>query len=58
MAGREWACSDESNMSGGRMSERFLECMKECFEKWTPRKRFTLYDIKQVPKNEKAGIII
>ena len=53
LAGREWACSNEANMSGKQMSSRFIECMEECFEKWTPRKRFTLYDINKFQKMKK-----
>ena len=41
MQGHEWVNGNESNMSAKRMSERFIECIDECFEKWTPRKRFS-----------------
>ena len=56
--GYDWVCGDESNMSARRMSERFIECMEECFEKWTPRKRFTMYKINQTQKIEKPGVIV
>jgi glycosyltransferase involved in cell wall biosynthesis len=58
MAGHDWVRGDESNMSARRMSERFIECMEECFEKWTPRKKFTMYKIEQPEKIEKIGVII
>ena len=56
--GHDWVCGNESNMSARRMSERFLECMEECFEKWKPRKRFTVYKIEQLKKIEKPGVIV
>jgi hypothetical protein len=58
MAGHDWVRGDESNMSARRMSERFIECIEECFEKWTPRKKFTMYKIEQPEKIEKIGVII
>ena len=56
--GHDWVCGNESNMSARRMSERFIECMEECFEKWTPRKRFTMYKINQSQKIENPGVIV
>ena len=58
MAGHDWVCGDESNMSARRMGDRFIECIDECLEKWTPRKRFTLYKIEQKKKIEKPGVVI
>tara|TARA_R110002051_G_scaffold226328_2_gene289039 strand:+ start:677 stop:2125 length:1449 start_codon:yes stop_codon:yes gene_type:complete len=55
--GREWVLGNESNMSAKRMSERFMECMEECFEKWTSKKRFTVYKIEQLKKIENPGVI-
>jgi hypothetical protein len=57
MEGHAWVNGNESNMSAKRMSERFIECMDECFEKWTPRKRFSMYKIEPKKKLEKVGII-
>jgi glycosyltransferase involved in cell wall biosynthesis len=56
--GREWVQSNESNMSARRMSERFIECIETCFNKWTPRSRFSLFKVQQLPKNEKPGLIL
>jgi len=56
--GHDWVCGDESNMSARRMSERFVECMEECFEKWTRRKRFTMYKINQAQQIENPGVIV
>jgi len=39
------------------MSDRFIECMDECFEKWTPRQKFTMYKIEPKQKLENVGII-
>ena len=41
--GREWMLQDEIGMSCTNMCERFVQDMDTAFEKWTPRKRFTLY---------------
>jgi glycosyltransferase involved in cell wall biosynthesis len=59
LAGREWVTGDESNFSARRMSERFIQCITECFEKWTPRKRFTMYTIgkKHSYEFEKVGVL-
>ena len=42
MAGREWVLSDESGFTAEKMGERFIENLDILFEKWTPRKRFSL----------------
>tara|TARA_R110001592_G_scaffold45495_3_gene145393 strand:- start:2231 stop:3691 length:1461 start_codon:yes stop_codon:yes gene_type:complete len=57
LAGHAWVCGDESNMSAKGMSNEMSRCIEECFEKWTPRKRFSLYKIGQVNKIEKPGVI-
>ena len=41
--GREWMLQNEIGMSCKNMCERFIHDMDIAFEKWTPRKRFTLY---------------
>jgi glycosyltransferase involved in cell wall biosynthesis len=55
--GREWVLGNESNMSARRMSERFIECIDECLEKWTPRERFTLHVVKSQKINENMGVL-
>tara|TARA_A100001201_G_scaffold39011_1_gene40785 strand:- start:14647 stop:16104 length:1458 start_codon:yes stop_codon:yes gene_type:complete len=57
-AGHDWVCGDESNMSARRMSYRMAECIEKCFEKWTPRKRFTMYKIEQPKQIENPGVVI
>jgi hypothetical protein len=57
MIGYDWVTGNESNMSAKRMSERFIECIDECFEKWTPRKKFTLYNVTKAKQIEKPGVI-
>ena len=57
LVGRDWVLGDESNMSARRMSYRFIECINECFEKWTKRKKFSLYKINQLQKKENIGIV-
>ena len=59
MAGHEWVCGNEANMSAKRMGDRFKECIEECFEKWSPRKRFTLYNVNKIEMDiNKSGVII
>jgi len=41
--GREWMLKEEIGMSVKHMCNRFIHDMDRGFEKWTPRKRFTLY---------------
>ena len=41
--GHEFVMSDESSMSATAMSNLFIEHMDTAFEKWTPRKRFTMF---------------
>ena len=56
-AGYDWAIGSESNMSAKNMSSLMIKCIEDCFENWTPRKRFTLY--KSLIKNKitKPGVI-
>ena len=58
IAGHEWLCGNESNMSARRMSERFIECIDTCLEKWTPRKKFTVYKVGQRKQIENPGVIV
>jgi len=58
MAGHDWVCGDESNMSARRMSQRMSECIEECLEKWTPRERLKMYKVEQAKEIEKPGVII
>jgi glycosyltransferase involved in cell wall biosynthesis len=41
--GREWMLKEEIGMSCKLMCERFVHDMDTAFDKWTPKKRFTLY---------------
>ena len=43
--GREWMLKEEIGMSCKLMCERFVHDMDIGFEKWTPKKRFTLYKV-------------
>jgi hypothetical protein len=58
MAGHDWVCGDESNMSARGMSRRMSECIKDCFKNWTPRKRVTMYKVEQIKQIEKPGVVI
>ena len=57
MEGHDWVCGNESNMSARRMGERFIECIETCFEKWTPRKKFTMYKVEQRQTIKNPGVI-
>ena len=43
LKGREWMLRDDIGMSCTNMCERFVHDMEQAWDKWTPRKRFTLY---------------
>ncbi len=43
MKGHEFVMSDDSMMSSTAMCQNFIDHMDTAFEKWTPRKRYTLY---------------
>ena len=43
MSGHEFVMSDDAMMSATAMSNLFIEHMDTAFEKWTPRKRFTMF---------------
>ena len=45
LKGREWMLTEEVGMSAKHMCERFVHDMDTAFEKWTPRKRFTLHKV-------------
>ena len=57
LAGHDWVCGDESNMSAAGMSKRMLDSIEDCFENWTPRKKFSIYKVEKKPKIEKPGVI-
>ena len=41
--GHEWVCGDDAMMSARWMCKNLTDHMNTAFDKWTPRKRFTLY---------------
>ena len=43
MEGHEWV-TNESGMSSEEMGVSFIEAIDGCFENWTPRKRFEIYE--------------
>ena len=45
LKGREWMLKDEIGMSCKNMCERFVHDMEQAWEKWTPRKRYTLHNV-------------
>ena len=58
MAGHDWVTGNESNMSAKNMSRRMSECIDECLEKWTKRKRLSLYKVEQIKQIENPGVIV
>jgi len=48
--GREWAISDEAQMSASKMCLNIVNSMEKCFNKFEPRTRFEL--IKSEPRKE------
>ena len=43
MLGHEFVMSEESMMSSTAMSQNFINQMDTAFDKWTPRKRYSIY---------------
>ena len=43
MEGHKFVMSDESMQSGHWMSKNFMDHMNTAFDKWTPRKRYTIF---------------
>ncbi len=58
MEGHEWVMGEESNFSAKRMCKIMIKCIDTCFEKWTPRKRFTIYKTENIKIIEKPGVIV
>ena len=58
MEGHDWVCGDESYMSAKGMSMKMSGCIETCFEKWSPRKRFTLYKVDKLKQIETTGVIV
>ena len=48
LLGREWAMSDEAQMSAKAMADNISECLDETFDKFTPRPKYDIF---------KAGIV-
>ena len=45
MKGREFVMGDESMMTGKAMSQNFIDHMDVAFEKWKPRKRYSMFKV-------------
>ncbi len=41
--GREFVLSDDSMMSSKHMCQNFIDHMETAFEKWKPRKRYSIF---------------
>jgi len=44
VSGREFVTSKESMMTGKMMSQNFIDHMDRAFEKWKPRKRYSIFE--------------
>jgi glycosyltransferase involved in cell wall biosynthesis len=51
LAGREWAQSDEAQMSSTKMTENIMKTMEEGFENFTPRPKYEIHKIGPIQKN-------
>ena len=40
--GRQWVMSDDARMTSKHMSDSFIKNIDRCFEKWSPKKRYTM----------------
>jgi hypothetical protein len=56
-AGRDWVLGDEAKMSAQSMSNKMAKCIDQCLEKFTPRKRFSLYKVEQKEQIVNTGIV-
>ena len=45
LKGHEFVMSDDAMMSGKAMSENFIKQMDNAFEKWKPRKRYSIFKV-------------
>ena len=43
MSGHEFVMGDESMQSATAMSQNFIDHMDNAFDKWKPRKRYTIF---------------
>jgi len=43
LEGHEFVISDESMQSATAMSQNFIDHMDTAFDKWSPRKRYSIY---------------
>ena len=43
MKGHDFVMGDESMMSTKAMSQNFIDHMDNAFDKWSPRKRFSIF---------------
>ena len=41
----EFVMGDEAMMSASAMCQNFIDHMDTAFEKWTPRKRYTIFEV-------------
>lgn len=49
LAGREWAMSEEAQMTGKTMSENIIRVMEKGFKEFTPRPSFDLFKVEDTP---------
>ena len=50
LTGHEWVTSDESGMSARKMCENVISSVTQCFGKFTPRERYNLTQIQELPR--------
>lgn len=51
LKGREWAMSDEAQMTARTMSDNMIGCMNKAFDKFVPRTEFDLIKVEEVKNN-------
>jgi len=49
LTGREWATSDEAQMSAQKMSQNVINTMDECFDTFVPRPAFDIFKAQERP---------
>ena len=48
MKGHEFVMSDDAMMSATAMCQNFIDHMETAFEKWTTRKRYTIFETQEM----------
>lgn len=57
LAGRDWVISKESKMSAQEMCQGVVEAIQEGIETFTPRPRYEIYKVEELPRNKVPHVL-